>query len=46
MVRTHRIRIDTAGQNDAHDVTPDVARLLAASGLRTGEQRHLDGRQP
>jgi len=36
MVRTHRIRIDTAGQNDAHDVTPDVTRLLAESGLRSG----------
>jgi secondary thiamine-phosphate synthase enzyme len=36
VVTTHRIQIDTAGQNDAHDVTPDVTRLLAESGLRSG----------
>ena len=36
MVATHRLRIDTAGQNDARDVTPKVLRLIEESGLKAG----------
>lgn len=36
MVATHRLRIDTAGQNDARDVTPKVLRLIEESGLTAG----------
>lgn len=36
MVVTHRVRIDTSGQNDARDVTPDVLRLMEKSGLSAG----------
>jgi secondary thiamine-phosphate synthase enzyme len=36
MIRTHRLQIDTAGQNDAHDLTPHVSRVLDESGLTAG----------
>jgi secondary thiamine-phosphate synthase enzyme len=36
MVATHRHEVSTNGQGDAHDVTPVVARAIAASGLRVG----------
>jgi len=36
MVVTHRLRIETTGQDDARDVTPDVAKVLEQSGLAAG----------
>lgn len=36
MIRTHRLHLATKGQNDAHDLTPHVSRLLDESGFTAG----------
>jgi secondary thiamine-phosphate synthase enzyme len=36
MVATRKHEIATRGQGDAHDVTADVARAVAESGIRSG----------
>ncbi|HZP47266.1 MAG TPA: secondary thiamine-phosphate synthase enzyme YjbQ [Vicinamibacterales bacterium] len=36
MVATHRLHVSTRGQDDAHDLTPAVARALRESGLVAG----------
>ena len=36
MVRQQRFEIDTRGHGHMQDVTPYVARIVAASGIRTG----------
>ena len=36
MVHQQQIEIDTAGHGDMHDITDDVAAIVAASGVETG----------
>jgi len=36
MVHQQEIRVETAGHRDMHDVTDDVARVVAESGVQTG----------
>lgn len=36
MVSTHRLHVQTSGQGDAHDLTRQVATLLAESGVTAG----------
>ena len=36
MVHQQQIEIDTAGHGDMHDITDDVASIVAASGIATG----------
>jgi len=36
MIQTHRHVLDTSGQDDAHDITPVVARDIESAGLRDG----------
>ena len=35
-VGTVRFRVQTSGQGDAHDITDDMRRAIAGSGVRTG----------
>ena len=36
MVHQDQIQIETSGHRDMHDVTAEVGRIIAASGIRTG----------
>ena len=36
MVHTHKFRVETRGQGDAHDLTGTVAAALRTAGLRAG----------
>ena len=36
MIVTRQIRLQTHGNNDVHDLTPEVARHVAESGVRSG----------
>ncbi|MCS7337982.1 MAG: secondary thiamine-phosphate synthase enzyme YjbQ [Verrucomicrobiae bacterium] len=36
MVYQREINLSTNGHRDMHDITPDVARIIAESGIKTG----------
>jgi secondary thiamine-phosphate synthase enzyme len=36
MIRTEAIQVETEGFSDTHDLTPEIERLILASGLREG----------
>jgi secondary thiamine-phosphate synthase enzyme len=36
MIHQEEIRIDTQGHRDMHDLTPEVHRIVQASGVQTG----------